>query len=253
MTYEVAVPSHARATLISKRTLTTLANGGVPKDKVRVFVAAEERHDYRRYMDEGLYGSIEEGAISLCSQRNLIARFYPEGTHVVQADDDLNAVHRRIDEKHHEPVVNLQRAVFDRGFDACVEHGAGLWGVYPVLNALFMKPKVRVGLWYCLGQLWGVINSHAPELQLELSQKEDYERTLRSFDHYGKVIRLDDVACKSRMYADGGMQATDQPDRRKLNDAAVRLLQARWPNNVKIAKRESAHVGLEVRLVEPRV
>ena len=46
--YIVAVPSYKRPSLLQKKTITTLKNGGVPASKVFVFVANKEEYaDYK--------------------------------------------------------------------------------------------------------------------------------------------------------------------------------------------------------------
>lgn len=246
---QVAVPSHARADVVNAKTLRLLADRGVPAEVVRVFVAPGELGHYRSVVDPGLCAEVVPGMPGLAAQRNLISASYPEGTQLVQLDDDLDDVRQRTGDKDHVPVPDLQ-VLFRLAFGWCQAAGpdVGLWGVYPVLNPMFMQPRVVAGLYFCLGQLWGMYNTHAPHAQVLLDQKEDYERTLRWYVATGAVVRLDYVATKSRMYAAGGMQADDQPDRRQLNHRAVHHLVTEYPGLVRVAKRRSKQVGLELAL-----
>ncbi len=232
---------------MGQKTLRLLADRGVPPEVVRLYVTPDQLDGYRSAVDPGLVAEVLPGAYGLAAQRRHVTLAYPEGTPLVQLDDDVADVRRRMDEKRHEPVGDLA-AWFEKAFAVTAEHGARLWGVYPVLNPMFMHDRVRVGLVFCLGQLWGVFNAQAPELQVQLDQKEDYERTLRFYTEDGAVVRHEDVATKSRMYAKGGMQAEDQPDRAAINRRAVQYLMMTWPQHVRIAKRRS-QVGLEIRLV----
>jgi hypothetical protein len=243
---DVAVPSHARATTCNTATLKILADRGVPRERVRVFVAPSERDVYRRGLDPALYAEVFVGGDGVAAQRNAIAQFYPEGALVVMMDDDVRDVRQRVSARGHEPVVDLG-PVFERGFRHVVQAGVGLWGVYPTLNPFYMSNRVRVGLYFCIGQLTGCINTRQAWAQLHLEQKDDYERTLRWFERYGGVVRLDNLACESPLYGPGGLQAGDRPDRAAVNAREVTWLLQTWPELVRPSPRTS-RVGAEVRL-----
>lgn len=245
----MAVPSHRRVATCNEKTLRLLADRGVDAERVRVFVDPGQVDEYRSGLDPGLHGGVEVGALGTGAQNNAVARTFADGDWVVHADDDLADVVRRLDERTLAPVPDLDR-FFLAAFEASQRAACGLWGVYPVANAYFMKPRWQAGLLFCIGQLFGLVNTHAPHGQLELNQKEDYERTLRWFEHDGAVYRCEDVAPRSRMYAPGGMQAPEH-DRAALNDTAVRYLCERWPGLVKVAVRQGK-AGAEVRLALPR-
>ena len=57
--YVVAIPTFKRYNEIIKKTLPTLQRGGVPKEKIHVFVANKtEEKLYREKMDPNTYGKI---------------------------------------------------------------------------------------------------------------------------------------------------------------------------------------------------
>lgn len=248
---QVAIPSHARADKISERTLRLLADRGVPAQNVRVFVAPEEVETYRAAVDRGLCEAIEPGALGLNEQHNAITNWYSEGTRLVRADDDVADVRRRVDDKTLIPVDNLV-SLFEAGFRACEISGANLWGLYPVLNPMFMKDRVALGLYFIIGQVWGSFNTHEPHGQIGAAPKDDYERTLQFYEQDGLVARLDFAAPKSPMHGAGGLQADDQPARVAANDAAVALLMERYPQWVKLSKKQSPKTGQEIRLADTR-
>lgn len=239
---QVAVISHARADKVSDRTLALLDRHGLTADEVTVFVAPDEMDAYRATVDPRV-ARVAEGAVGIVGQHNAVTAAYPEGAWLVHLDDDIDDVHERVDDRTLRPVADL-RAVWEEGFRACVEHGTTLWGVYPVRNARFMRDTVTTDLRFCIGQMFGTINSHAPWAQVSLPVKEDYERTLRAWREHGAVVRLNRYACATKMYAPGGIG----PDRQARNRAAVRALAREFPEHVRIkAKRSDA--GLEIRLV----
>jgi hypothetical protein len=241
----VAVVSHDRIDTANRQTLRLLADRGVPADAVVVFVAEGEVDAYRAGLDVGLYGELAVGGDSLMAQRHAVVAYFDEGAHVVCCDDDLGDVVERLNEKQTAPVADLP-AVFDRGFKACEMAGSSLWGIGPVLNPMFMKPSTSSTLAFCIGHLFGVVNTHAEWARFDLAPKADYHQTLVRYEHDGAVARLNDVAAKSKMLAPGGL-ASRMADRRTANRDAVRELVRRWPRWVSVAKRRSA-TGLEVRL-----
>lgn len=248
MSVHYAIPSHARAEKISGWSLRALADAGVPAADVHVFVNEPEHDDYARHMDPGLYGSLELGALGLGAQRRAIDAHYGDGARVVQLDDDLNAVMRRANERQLEKVPDLPAEVAD-AFALCADIGARLWGVYPTLNAGWMKPRVRSGLVFVCGGLFGHVVDQACSVTLD--QKEDYERTLRYWSADGVVLRVEWLGMRTSMYRPGGMQAEGQPDRGELNEAAVGYLLGTWPGVVRKATRVGK-AGTELRLLNPR-
>lgn len=244
----VAVPSHDRAQAANRRTLRLFAERGVPAEQVHVFVAPDEVDAYRAALDPGLYAELHPGGPSLVTQRNTIIDTFPEGARVVSADDDLDDVVRRVGEKETEPVADLM-AEFGRGFDACAAAGATLWGIYPVLNPYFMRAGRTTDLRFCIGHLFGTINTHAEWGHLTIQSKDDYERTLLRYEHDGAVVRLNDIAAKTKMGVSGGL-ASRLEDRRAVNRREVMYLQRRWPQWVTIQKRRSTTSGLEIRVRE---
>ena len=245
---EVAVVSHARAQSVGPKTLRTLANRGIERERVRLFVTPGQEEEYRSAVDPGIVGSIETGKFGLAAQRHYVTMAYPEGTWLVQLDDDVSDVREKVDDKNAVPVKDLE-STFRFGFEACEDHKARLWGIYPVLNPMFMKNRLRVGLLFCIGHLWGVINSHDDARRVRLANKEDYERSIRYYKADGAVVRMEDIAAKTKMLGAGGLQADDQPARAALNRIEVMKLVNQWPEHVRVTKRRS-ELGLEIRLVE---
>ena len=245
--YQVAIPSHARAGKngLNKRALRALADAGINPHRVRVFVAADELDTYRRLTDPGLCAEVVEGRPGLNAQRMAIDQFYGDGASVVQVDDDVSKVVQRQNERKLVPVADLHGEIVN-AFHAAHAIGARLWGVYPVPNAGWMKHRVAAGLLFCWGSLFGHVVDTS--MLIHCSQKEDYERTLRYWAADGTVARVEWLSVRTRMYAPGGMQAPDQPDRSEANEASVAWLMANFPGHVRVAKRVGK-CGTEIRLV----
>lgn len=228
--YTVAIPSRGRADLLTRCTLPLLVAGGVDPGAIHVWVTADELDAYDAavaplfprvaVMDHG-------GQPGMGNARNAIVGRYVPGTRLVQADDDLRAIDRRVDAKTLAPVADID-ALFRDAFTATAQQGVSLWGIYPVRNAYFMQPRLFLGLTYVIGCLFGMtVHGDASE-QVVTDDKEDYERTLRHFLRDGAVARLDNVTVQSRFYTEpGGMQTYRTPD---TIARGARTLVDTWPD-----------------------
>jgi hypothetical protein len=246
--WRVAIPSYARAEGLGKWTLATLSRGGVPPGLIDVFVADEEQHKlYARTLPPDTYSRIVIARPGIIGARNFISEFYPEGFHVVSVDDDLRAVRAAVGGK----LVELEGLpqFFDDAFAACKAANAGLWGVYPVCNAFYMKgTPVTMDLRPCIGPLHGMVNHRELALQCE-GGKEDIERTLLYYEKYGSVVRFNHVTADQPPHAPGGLQATNLRTI-ELAEKGVQYLMKRWPQWVQrrpARKRGHPEVALKAK------
>lgn len=207
--YEIAIPSYKRPDTLRDKTLTILKAYRIPADKITIFVADKDQEAlYKNALIPGSYGKIVIGVVGMGAIRNFITEYYPIGTSIVNIDDDIkgfleyDATHARKER----PLRSLL-AVIKQGFHECEKANAHLWGVYPVANGYFMKPKVSKDLRYIIGSFWGCINPGIKEVKITLDDKEDYQRSILYYKADNVVIRLNMVAPISSYYKEpGGMQ-----------------------------------------------
>ena len=244
--YEVAIVSHARPQQLADRTLKTLRNGNVDPARIRVFVTPGQEDDYRSIIDPSLLRSVETGGAGLANNRNAINRYYPEGTPVVELDDDVLAIQQMSGDS----LANISDIgkFFTDAFTIMSAGSATLWGVYPVANAYFMKPRVSEGLLFCIGHLHGFLNR--PSETMMLNYKQDYEKSLMRYVADGEVIRFDMVCAKVAPMRSGSGGNTANT-RTEENERDVQYLIENWPQYVKPTKRRPDGY-LEVRLLNPR-
>jgi hypothetical protein len=205
--YVVAIPSYKRAETLRDKTLRILAEYKIDPKKIDVFVAdKDEEAIYRDILPKGTYGRLIVGVPKLGPQRNFMGKFYPLGKAIVYMDDDITGF-IEFDEsvrRHEKPLVSLEK-IIQRGFAECRKHSCHLWGIYPTPNGFFMANKVDSDLRYIIGCFYGMLNPRIP-LELE-GDKEDYERSVRSYIADGAVIRMRFVAPKTAYYTEkGGLQ-----------------------------------------------
>ena len=243
--YEVAIPSVARAERITKATLPLLHHGGVPMDHVTIFVPDVESED--QYADAvAEFGcKITSGhGIGMREARNAIARSYPEGTQLVEVDDDITAFKRAVDNK---TLLSLEAGELHATWQKCFAQADGhLWCWYPVANAFFMKgDRVRRGgLWYAVGALFGytVVGDDAELVYVD--DKEDFERSMRFYLRDGEVVRFDGYTFVTRYYGEpGGMQLYRS---KNTIEAGARRLAANYPDLCTAYMKKSGRA--EVRL-----
>lgn len=246
MTYEVAIVSHARPQQLAERTLKCLRDGGVPAEKIRVFVTPGQEEQYRDEIDESLYGAIETGGTGLANNRNAINRYYDENTPIVELDDDILAV-QMLNGSDLATVSDLDKTFADT-FRIMARGSATMWGVYPVANAYFMKPRINSGLLFCIGHLHGFLNRRSETMRL--NYKQDYEKSLMRYVADGEVIRFD-MMCAKAAPMRSGSGGSQNHDRTEENERDVHYLLSEWPQYVRISKRRPDGY-LEVKLLNPR-
>lgn len=245
--YVIAIPSYKRSKTVKEKTLSVLEKHDIDPKIVTIFVAnQEEFDDYSKELKDSKYNNIVIGRETLRGARNFISEYYPEGTYIVNLDDDLQDILKKQDDKNLVSVENLHEEVFKKGFEALEENDAYLWGIYAASNPFFMKDRIAKGLYYVIGSCWGNINRHSPDLILTLEDKEDFERTLQYYVKDNIVVRLDDITVKSAYYKEkGGMQETRTSERIKIS---AENLAERFPDLCTMYIRETTgHAELKLK------
>jgi hypothetical protein len=231
--YELAIPSYKRHEAIKEKTLATLKRYGIPSSKITVFVAnKDEEALYKGSLVPGTYGKIVVGVKGMHDIRNFITGYYPIGTKIVNIDDDIKGF-LEYDEgnKRKERPLKSLIGVIKRGFMECEKAKTKLWGVYPVANGYFMKPKVSTEIRYIIGSFWGCINpglKGPTGVEITTEYKEDYQRSILYYKQFNAVVRLNMYAPISAYYTEaGGMQ--EVKGRKSLEEKGARWLVKTYP------------------------
>jgi hypothetical protein len=197
-------------------------------------VYAKENPDYR----------IVVGVIGLPQQRNFINDYFEMGECIVSMDDDIEMVYRLISktEQTMERLPNISD-LFDDMFNKLREKGLQLAGIYPCRNAFFMHDKITTDLRFCIGCMYAFINDKIP-LSEQICQKDDYERTLISYNKYGGVLRYGNICVKTKFHNVGGLGE----NRTALNESDVSILLAMYSTQLKMWRRKKCGTA-ELRFV----
>jgi len=273
--YVIAIPSYNRPDMIQTKTLEVLKQKNIDPSIIHIFVANKEQYDiYKDAIPSNLYGKIIIGLLGLKHQRNYITEYYPEGTHVVEMDDDISkivqlVVSRRNSSKtsksskrskssklstttkkaskHIKTITNLD-AFFRHAFATCIKHNSFLWGVYPIANAYFMTDKVSADLRFIVGPMWGMINRHSKDLIIKIDEKEDVERTLQYWTKDGIVVRFNNISMETRYYKNKGGMQDEGKDRKVEALKSAHYLHKKYPKLTKLFLGKKSGVP-EVKLV----
>jgi hypothetical protein len=231
MTYVIAIPTYKRPDILHKKTLHWLATHNIPSSRIYIFVAnSQEARSYKALLPTEYHERIVLGVKGITSQRTFIARYFPEGTCVVSADDDIEGLFRCRDQQSKPEVVSNLNAFFEGAFKTTKQHAAFLWGVYPVLNPFYMKPgHTSTNLKFILGTLHGFIVRHDESLYPSLPEKEDFEMSILYYLKDGKIIRFDDYAIKTKFHSPKGGLGALSASRLKSNEKAANELKRRYP------------------------
>ena len=227
MPYHIAIPSYKRHTALPKKTWRMLLEGGVPIDRITVFVA--DAAEYALYHAALPEANILVGVPGLVAQREFISKQYPAGSRLLFIDDDITQLKRLEGDK----LVRITDVdgFIKQGFKEMSDHGGHIWGIYPAASTIYMKrqPAITTDLRYIIGAFYGILNEHPPILQFG-DNCEDKERTLWYWERYKKVVRLNHVTLLTRYFAPGGM---DSPTRKADTAIYTQKLVDRWPYYVK--------------------
>ena len=234
--WRIIIPSYKRETTVQKKTLTTLAEYNIPEEKIWIVVAdAEQKKIYEAAMPAWNKSHILVGVPGLAQVRNYILdNIAKKGEKIVMMDDDVTGFVERTHDGKMKRLTSL-KDVIETGFREAEKAGAILWGVYPVPNGFFMKPTITTDLKFIIGSFWGIINPTATKdaggIELPMSEKEDYIRTLMAWDRDKTVVRINYVSPKTAYYKEpGGMQS--DPKRVEKQHVAVDYMMKKWPHLV---------------------
>ena len=194
----IAIPSYQRPIALREKTLRVLAEHGIAKNQIHIFVVSAEEAAYKEAV--GPDYNIVVGELGLVEQKQFIEHYYPAGHHILFLDDDIEAIDL--------DVFATLGDLIQTAHDECVARGAYIWSVYPVWNPYFRKTKepLTTSLKMCIGGFTGIINRpDNKELRLEWCRdREDVERSLKYFIHDGIVLRFNRVGYKTKFFAIGG-------------------------------------------------
>jgi len=254
MNYKIAIPSYKREKILEEKTLSLLKKHKIPKEKIYIFVANEEQKELYVKSLSPYYKEIIVGEVGMKEIRNFITNYFDEGEYIMNFDDDLKDFEELIKDKekgkefsrktHSRKLENLEEFIL-RGFKKLEDTSLQLFGVYPASNPFFMKTTETTRLEFCVGSCWGHINDK--EFILSIDNKEDFERTLLSYNKYGGVVRFNHISPITKYYKEeGGMN-----DNRTYEDdfKSCEFLCNKYPTLVKMTRTRKSGMPM-IRVIK---
>lgn len=207
--YRIAIPSYKRQDILTEKTLSYLKECGIPSDIIDVFVANKEEYEiYKKNIPKNLYSNLIIGVERLFKQRNFITDYYPQNQPLICMDDDITELKQLKKGKLKKIDKNLDK-IIKYGFYLMKKYDTTLCGIYPVDNPFFMGNTLSVGLYFCVGLFTWIYNDKS--IKLTITNKDDYERTIKTYIKKGKVIRFDNITATTNYYTEkGGLQDSDE-------------------------------------------
>jgi len=265
--YVVAIPSYKRPETLKTKTLNLLQHYKIEPRRIYIFVADNEQKTiYDKELPRQAYNKLVIGKPGIKNIRNFMPKYFPERKHIFYMDDDIYDVYEaknkfpitdsRYDKKNNHLVrlPSLHRLI-EQGFNLSKKTGLTNWGVYPVLNAYFMKPTssninecVNTKLCYIIGFMTGVINNRKAEIRT-IDDKEDYERSIKYYLKDDGLLRFNNITAKTKCYKEpGGMQV--ERTKKRIHDSAVYLTKV-YPNLCSLNTSKKSGFT-EIRLYDKR-
>jgi hypothetical protein len=238
MVYKIAIPSYNRVEEITHKTLNTLKEASIDKNKIYIFVANQDQYNlYAREVPSELYHKIIIGKKGITNQRVFISNYFKPGTYVISMDDDVE----QVDELKGEKLVKKTslHAFFVHAYETLKRTKLFIWGIYPVRNPFFMYNKTTIDLRFIIGVMFGFITRHNRKLKMNIcaESKEDYEQTILYYLLDGGVVRFNNITVKTKFNAVGGLGT----DRFQKNKTAAEYLVSTYPDIVSRNDRKNGN------------
>ena len=218
---KVCIASYNRYLSIGQKTLHFLRKVNYPRERILIFVSdSDQANLYRDWVEEDLYGDLIVGVLGLKEQRNFITDYLEEDEIYISMDDDVSDI----------KFLRLPNTFFSLLIQDAVDkletRDFGLLGIMPNSDGRRFKEGWTQHLAHIVGAFW-IARNHR-DLRIEgYSEKEDYERTIKYFKKYGKVLRYRFAGvCTRYVQETGGIPSEGRLERETL---AVLDLEARFP------------------------
>ena len=247
--YVVAIPTYNRYDVLADKSLKTLLDGNVNKNKIYLFVANKSQYKlYEEAIPKNMYHKIIIGKIGITNQRKFISTYFPENQYIISIDDDVEELQILKGEK----LAKLKDidAFFIKAYTVLKKEDLYIWGIYPVRNAFFMYPNYTTDLRFLIGVMFGYINRHLRKLEpsIKSETKEDYEQTILYFNMDRGVLRFNNVTPKTKFNSIGGLGT----DRFERNKNAAEYLHKTYPDIITIFQRKNETYEVKLKKL-PRI
>lgn len=246
MDYKIAIPSYNRSSILLNRTINMLVENNISLNKVHVFVVEEEYSDYVNTLPKPC--KIVVGRKGIAAQRNFIATYFLEGQPIVSLDDDIKSIQQLNESdtsigntaKKTNKIYDLETLIYNTFFKLN-SYGLTLASIYPVNNYFFMRHNETLDCRFCMGAFRIYFNIKKLEIRT-YNLLEDYETTLKYYQHFGGVLRINNTSIDVNYKTLKGGICSKQRNPLYKRLEVLRFLEE-YPLNCKVKKS-----GMDIRL-----
>ena len=256
--YFIAIRSYRRPEKIKQKTLRVLDMDDITKDKIYLFVAPDEIETYRQSVGD-TYHILDGGdkGVSYCNMK--IREYFPEGSYVIQMDDDINFILKLREKDDDSERVRANKRIEPKGLkmynteqlilygkELIDKHNFNFWGTMPVVNDYFMKEGYSTDLKFCIGRVFGFYN-HKDVVTVD-DCREDYERSILWYKRDGGIIRLSNVVVDADTYIGAGGLAEQRTVEKMANSCKYML--DTYPEFVAPRKCKSKYPEIRIKKIK---
>tara|TARA_R110000823_G_scaffold311579_1_gene437332 strand:+ start:650 stop:1435 length:786 start_codon:yes stop_codon:yes gene_type:complete len=221
----LSIPSYNRSQIIIKKTIPTLLNLGFNLSDIDLFLFDEQsKKEYETQIINEFKSEVNiivTNVLDLGERLNYILNeYYPEGTEVVLIEDDIRGIRQG-----KESVAN---DFFEKAFEICKKENRSIWGISPTNSTMFQSEGYSTNFKFIIGTLYGIIVRHQEDLNVSITYKQDFERTILYYKKDGGLIRFNDVYCRTTYRVKGGL-GSDKDERLPKELAACQEMIAKYP------------------------
>ena len=180
--YRIVIPSANRTNSKYFKTISLLRKIGINMKDVYLFLDTTQSNLYQTNYSLQDINIVECQNKNIVQIRNYIERdYFPNNTHLVCLDDDLNYLSYKDKDNNIKKVIDLHtfNNLIINAFNLCLRHKCLLWGVYPIARneKWFSETKTFIGNNHIVAACSGVIvNKNLKRQNQQFLCKEEYER-----------------------------------------------------------------------------
>ena len=223
---KIAIPSYNRPKILIEKTLRLLLDSGVDMYDIDLFLYDTDQQELyeKEIMDKFGYNRINvitTDILDLGQRLNhILNEYYDEGEEVLLIEDDIMSINTNL--------LELCKS----GFGVCRDNNLYLWGISPTKNEFFHKEGYSTNFKFIIGVLYGVIVRKDKDLDVSITYKCDFERTILYHKKDGGMVRFNDVGVNTTFRAVGGLGNDKKNQRLDKELEAVKQMIEKYPDYV---------------------
>jgi len=241
------VKSHQRVDRFYDKTYSKIIlKYGFELSKVYVFVSLDD--DLQLYKAKYPEMNIIKAPKGVAAVDNFITNFFAENQKIIYMNDDVTGIVELVNKKFVEVSKEKLNAIIYSMFHKMEINKITYGGFYPVANTLFMSgKKMTYNLCLIMDPFSLVINNK--KINITVSDKSDFEKSIQHFANQGALIRYNHLALKVEYYGKvGGFQGRNA----ETELQTAKIMKLKYPNYITgINVKNEGKTSLKLKKIEP--